>query len=144
MSGHANIKTRELHRENNGQSSAAGPRFGGPPGAVLFASDGRCAGRLVGTALVKRASAGKHQLRRPPAWAVDVGALRQAQEAGATEVVIRDLDSGMTYRTPIDAFWRRGFSVNRGFGEQQALALSWWQMDDPRAPRQLTLLEAPA
>jgi hypothetical protein len=105
-------------------------------GRILHASDGRVCGRVVGAVFLKTVSAARHMLVKPPAWAIDAGALREAQEAGATEVVIHDLDTAAAYQAPIETVLRHGFALNRGYGQQIALPLALWRKCDAKAERQ--------
>ena len=70
-------------------------------------------------------------LRRPPAWCINMSVLRDAERLGAKTVRIKDLDAdNLTYTVPLAAFWRDGFRLNRSHGEQQGLALDFWQRSD--------------
>ena len=101
--------------------------------------DGRIVGRLVGNVLFKHARR-EHMLRTPPAWAWDTVILEAAENAGArfTEVEC----SGLIYRATLDDFRRYGFPVNRGYGSQRGLPLSFWHVrraGEPPAAVQLDL-----
>lgn len=103
---------------------------------MLFAADGRPGGVLVqrpgGAELVKKTSAKKHQLRKPSAWALDEGVLREAEAGGATVVRVEDRDTGREFVASLSALREHGFPVRRGFGEQRGLELGFWRIEDPR------------
>jgi hypothetical protein len=88
---------------------------------------GRKVGEVRGEVFHKRVRSSEHQLRKPPAWACDVAALREAERAGARVVELFDEDTGETVRAPLAAFWQHGFTFDRGCGRQQGLVLSHWQ-----------------
>ena len=76
--------------------------------------------------LEKVVDAGKHMLKYPcEAWGVDVGALLEALQRGVQRVVIYDRRVG-TWWARLDDFDEHGVRLNRGWGVQMALALSWW------------------
>lgn len=71
----------------------------------------------------------KHFLTTPPAIAFDRSTLRDAERAGASSIHITNSDTGASYTAAIDAVWRHGFDVRRGFGDQIALALAYWSIN---------------
>lgn len=102
-------------------------------------ADGRIVGELRGDVLTKHARR-EHMLQRPPAWAWDTVILEAAENAGArfTEVEC----GGLIYRATLDDFKRYGFPVNRGYGAQRGLPLSFWhtrRVGEPPAAVQLDL-----
>jgi len=68
-------------------------------------------------------------LRTPPAIANDIQALHDAERAGAVYCVFTNADTGITYRAPIAKIWDMGFTFNRGYGDQIALALPLWTQE---------------
>jgi hypothetical protein len=76
----------------------------------------------------KTAQASRHMLRRPPAWALDIASLDEAEALGAARVRIRDTESGRLYLAPISLIRHDGFRLNRGHGQQLALGLEFWQV----------------
>ncbi len=111
---------------------------------------GKVVGHVSGRTFRKTVHASKHQLRRPPAWALDLDSLRQAEVAGAVFVQLRDLDSGAVWKAAIPAIRKCGQEFDRGFGRQIYLALNHWTttapatgpigpVPTPDAPRQLAL-----
>lgn len=104
-------------------------------------------GRVVGTVrmvsgrrtFLKTVRPERHQLRHPPAWASDVGALKRAEAAGATAVVLRERGSRRRWWAPLAAFGQFGFAVVRGAGVQVGLTLEHWQLEDPHKSEQVSL-----
>ncbi len=84
-------------------------------------------GRIEGEEFVKPLRSSIHFLRKPPAIAFDVQSLHQAKAMGANSVKIRDLDTELVYRAPIELIFSKGFQFNRGYGEQIALTLEHWR-----------------
>ena len=99
---------------------------------------GRVVGRIEGGWLVKRGlDPGRHQLRKPPAWATDAAHLRLPVKG--LKLICVD---GSVWLGTWGAFERHGFRVNRGYGEQVALPLKWWivrRRRGKKAARQLRL-----
>jgi hypothetical protein len=87
-------------------------------------------GRVVGTVsdgvLRKRVKGRRHQLQRPPAWALDVTSIEEAASKGARAIRIEDTESGREYSANLDLFRQRAFRFNRGYGDQLALPLEYW------------------
>ena len=77
----------------------------------------------------------KHFLTRPPGIAFDRSTLRDAERAGASSIYITNSDTGDTFTATIGDVWRWGYSVNRGYGDQIALALIRWSINgQPAVP----------
>lgn len=86
--------------------------------------------------LKKDAIASRHFLRVPPAIAVDAEIFREAVEQGAEFVQVFEKESELYYTTSVEQFLKRGFKVNRGYGEQIALLLrEWHRSETPEIPR---------
>lgn len=90
----------------------------------VFRSDGRPVGEIVGDVLRKNAHR-RHMLQRPAAWGWDVDILDAAEWFGARFTEIEC--DGRVWRASLADFRRHGVRVNRGYGEQVALPLSFWQ-----------------
>ena len=84
-------------------------------------------GRIEGDTWHKTAKGSLHRLRRPPAWAVDLADLEAAEALGVRLVAIYDQEAERDYWASIGIIRRRGFVLNRNFGEQVALPLAWWR-----------------
>ncbi len=91
-------------------------------------------GRIVGEVtrdgvFAKTVSRARHLLRTGPAWGWDIGALQEAQERGATAVLVKDKDTGSTYTAPLSVVWEKGFARDLGAGPQQFLRLAYFTID---------------
>ncbi len=100
---------------------------------------GRKVGEVRGATFYKTISAAKHFLRQPPAIAFDISTLADAERAGARIVQVTDRDTGNIYRAAIHTIRRKGIYINRGFGEQIALALKEWSVNGAPQVEQLAL-----
>jgi hypothetical protein len=98
---------------------------------TFFNASGQPVAILSGRTLRKRVRGSIHQLRQPPAWAVDAEILEAAKRDGATQVEVVDVESHKTHRAPLDAFFVHGFRFNRGHGDQIGLALCHWRVETP-------------
>lgn len=96
-------------------------------------------GKVLNGVFTKRVRGSRHFLRKPPAIALDIDTLEQALRLGATMVEIYDLESGMFYRAKIDLIFEKGFKFNRGYGDQIALCLSRWEIEQTNQGEQGTL-----
>jgi len=105
-----------------------------------YSVKGQVVASLEGRTLRKRVRGSLHQLRRPPAWCVDVAIFVQARKDGATQVEVLDVETRRIYRAAVDAFDRFGFRFNRGHGDQVGLALCYWQVET-QDTRQMLLFE---
>lgn len=104
----------------------------------------RVVGHVEGAVFRKVVRGSVHMLRRPPAWALDLQSLLDAEAAGATSVEVHDTETGRTYRASVETIRRHGFTFDRGHGRQIGLALDRWTLT--RSPAevaavQLSLLE---
>ncbi len=89
----------------------------------------------------KNLIASKHFLRVPRAIAFDVSSLTDAERVGARFVQVTDIETSRVYRASIATIRAKGFRVNRGFGEQVALAMEFWNRDAEPLATQLNFLE---
>jgi hypothetical protein len=87
--------------------------------------NGRVIGAVRGEAFCKTIH-NNHILRKPPALASDIEALREAERLGAVYCVFTNADTGVTYTAAIAKVWQMGFVFNYGYGEQIALPLNLW------------------
>lgn len=109
-------------------------------------------GRIIGACWVKTVRASVHMLKLPrPAWAVDLSDLQAAEQAGATELELREQERGVIYRVTLETLKTKGQVLDRGFGRQVFLPLGCWCVSGgggevaPAAKvemRQLSLFEA--
>jgi len=68
-------------------------------------------------------------LHSPPAACKDKPVLQKAESLGAEHAIVWDADTGTSYAAPIAYFWRYGFPVRRGHGDQVGLALDYWSIN---------------
>lgn len=102
----------------------------------LLTCDGRHSGCVLdGFRLVRRVRGSKHLLRKPPAWSFERNILEQAHEHGVKVVEVHDLESNTTYTAPLALLWQRGIRLERGHGEQIALPLNLWHVENPAQGR---------
>ena len=87
--------------------------------------------------LVKVVQGSRHMLRSPKGWAIDAHALATARAAGAVGVFVEDQDTGAVYLADWAALDAHGYRFNRGYGDQVALQLKFWQLEG--APQQAAL-----
>jgi hypothetical protein len=73
----------------------------------------------------------RHFLRRPAAITNDLEALAEAERLGADRVRIVDSETGTEYTAIIAVIRDYGFIVDRGYGQQIALLLSYWVKTAP-------------
>jgi len=83
-------------------------------------------GMVKGDTFQKSIRGSVHFLRKPPAIAFDVSTINQATEAGAVRVKVIDKESGTVYQATLEHIKEKGFTLNRGYGEQIALILEGW------------------
>ena len=110
----------------------------------LRAANGKVAAWVTGDALCKQIDGSKHILRKPHGIAFDRDILHGAEAAGAVRVWIRDRETGDVYRAELAAFWRYGVKLNRGFGDQVVLPMTFWCVQRAGEPVQLSLLRGGA
>jgi hypothetical protein len=63
------------------------------------------------------------------AWGFDRSVLQDAAKLGATLAQVYDRATGLTYRAAFETIYKHGFRVNRGHGDQIALALDHWSIN---------------
>jgi hypothetical protein len=102
-------------------------------------STGRVVGQVIDGTLVKTVDSRRHQLKKPPAWACDISVLKQAENLGATKIILQDIHSEINWNANLSAFWGKGsFRLNRGYGEQRCLPLPLWTKSGKNIPEQLS------
>lgn len=112
----------------------------GGPTTPIFAA-GKRVGHVSAGVFRKDVRGSVHRLRKPPAWALDVQSLADAEGAGAVRVSLQDVDTGLYHEAEISHIRRHGFVFDRGHGRQIALPLDKWQIRRPgeTQARQLSL-----
>lgn len=93
---------------------------------------GKTVGVIENRVFVKRVDGRKHFLHKPPAIALDLNSIRQAQQFGAVEARIIDTASGIEYVAALQFIKEKGFYLERGHGEQVALPMKYWAKHDTR------------
>lgn len=91
-------------------------------------------GSVVGKLFIKRVVGSKHFLRSPRAIAFDTQSLNNAKQAGATELMVIDKETGIAYVSSMEHFYQNGFYLERGFGKQMALSIDKWSTMNPQQP----------
>jgi hypothetical protein len=80
----------------------------------------------VGDTFVKQCHE-SHRLRKPPAWALNVSTLTEAERYGAKYIRIEEIESHLTFVAAINTIWERGRRFDRGYGLQIFLPIADWQ-----------------
>ena len=75
----------------------------------------------------------RHQLQRPPAWAMDRHHLALLRSYSGAEVWLYQVTGEVAMASLAD-FDAHGFSVQRGYGDQVALELKYWREPDGPVP----------
>jgi len=68
----------------------------------------------------------KHQLREPPAWAIDADAFDEWVKPNAREIIVTDTEAKIRYKVLTETFDRLKQEMDRGFGRQYFLVLAHW------------------
>ena len=98
----------------------------------LYNKKGQLTGLVVDGRLVKQGlDPAKHQLRYPPAWAIDSDHIDKLVELSAWGVELTTV-SGEVWLAPVSEFLLNGVKISRGEGEQIALPLAYWKVIDER------------
>ena len=92
----------------------------------------RYVGEVKNDNFEKKIQFSKHSLHKPPALALSVESLQQAEQFGAREIYITDIESGRVYSCTIDHFKSHAFPIQRGgFEPQLALILEQFDVSSP-------------
>lgn len=97
----------------------------------ISGKDGRTIGKLTTDDRVfhKRVRGSKHMLREPIGWSIDSDVIYILEKLGCSEIEIFDVESGITYTVDFTEFLAIAIPINRGYGEQLALPLTYWQYE---------------
>ena len=96
---------------------------------MLLRNDrGDTVGILKKGTLTKKVYSSVHKLRFIDGYGIDVFGLNLAVLNGATEIVIKEVDTGKVLRSDITHFKEKAIEVDFGYGEQLALAGSYWEL----------------
>ena len=93
--------------------------------------EGRKLGEVRGKFYYRQIYGSRHFLRQPLAIAYLIESLKQAGEMGARVAVVTDRETGVTYRATFETIRAHGVRVSRGYGEQIALPLEFWERLQP-------------
>lgn len=85
-------------------------------------AQGKLVGRVEGNTFFKTIRK-KHLLKVPPAIAIDVDSLEQAERAGATRVEINIRETSEVFEATIAHIKKLGWEFDRGWGKQIGLSL---------------------
>lgn len=82
--------------------------------------------------IFKKTAKDANFLQRPPALALSIGSLEQAEREGAHKVEITHARTGKVYSASIDLIWQHGTKTQRGGYEPQIyLPLEFWEIYSP-------------
>jgi len=104
----------------------------------LVKLNGKCIGELKDGVFYKTVVGHRHQLRHPPAWAIQADVFDKLIKPNATKIVIKDKESGIEYHCSVESFCRLRGELDRGFGRQYFLTLNHWERHG-NGHRQLSL-----
>ncbi len=109
---------------------------------IPIKAQGRIIGHVRDHTFIKRVIGSKHQLRKPPAWCISKAAFCEHIWPNTNNIIIEDLESGLTYQTSTEVFAEHCFEMQRGnFEPQLALTLNYWRRQS-NGHRHLGLWEA--
>jgi len=91
-------------------------------------AQGKVIGYLRDHTFTKSVIGSKHQLRCPPAWAIDAEAFDREIKCNATKIVVIDKETGKEYYCPVERFDKLKGELDRGFGRQYYLTLPHWEV----------------
>lgn len=87
---------------------------------------GKTIGFLDNGYFLKPVVGSKHQLREPPAWAIDADAFDEWVKPNAREIIVTDTEAKIRYRVSVETFDKLKVELDRGFGRQYFLTLNYW------------------
>lgn len=95
--------------------------------------DGKVIGEIEGKTFFKNVVRANHQLRQPPAWAIDAGVINKLILLKVQEIVLVVRDEGnQRYTSSLSNFTRHCITLDRKHGKQYALTLNRWTKEDNR------------
>jgi len=86
----------------------------------------RTIGFIENGCFLKPVVGSKHQLREPPAWAIDAEAFEEWVKPNAREIIVTDTEAKLRYRVSVETFDQLKQEMDRGFGRQYFLTLNYW------------------
>jgi hypothetical protein len=137
------LNNKEPRRPGRGNMKAATGNCNSQPDCIEIFSGRQVIGEVNnGDTFQKRLESSRHFLRRPPAIALSLDSLAQAEKAGALFVKIIDLDTDRVFWTTITNMREIGFLIQRGgFESQLALRLKEWSSKKPALEKQFALFQ---
>lgn len=88
----------------------------------------RVIGYFEGNRFIKSVVGSRHKLKFPPAYCLSAEVFEQIK-ADISEIIVRDRESGLIYRSSVDNFTEHCFEIQRGsFERQLALTLNHWEV----------------
>jgi hypothetical protein len=105
---------------------------------TLVKVNGKTIGWLENRIFHKHVLGSKHKLKFPAAWSIDAEAFDNEVKHKASQIEVLDKETGHRYTTSAECFDRFKIELNRGFGRQYALTLTYWKVEDYEH-RQLSL-----
>jgi len=92
-------------------------------------AQGKIIGYLQDHTFIKRVQGSKHMLRKPPAWCISKQAFCEEILPNTEEIIIKDMESELSYECPTQVFAEHAFEIQRGnFEPQLALTLNHWEV----------------
>jgi hypothetical protein len=88
---------------------------------------GKVIGIIEGNTFTKSVRGSKHQLKHPPAWAIDADIFERDIKPSCTQIQIIDKETGKKYQVAVSIFDRHKGNINRGHGKQYYLPLPYWE-----------------
>lgn len=80
--------------------------------------------------LFKKAQKSKHFLESPEAIAIDKDIFKKSVKTGhIIGVKVYEIEHGITYTASLENFITNSILIDRGFGEQYALPLEYWEKE---------------
>lgn len=105
--------------------------------SVRVVHNGRMVGVIEGNTFTKSVERRIHFFRKLQGYAIDKAVISRLPQKGVRFVVVKEKDTGDTYRVPLAEYLEHGIPLNHGFGEQIVLPLSYFERQESR---QLSLL----
>lgn len=102
---------------------------------IIRSIDGKIIGDLENGVFTKSVAGSKHQLRTPPAWAVDKSAYERYLRGACQTMIVNDTETGLRYEVSFAMFEARKGLLNRGFGQQYFLPLHYWHIITKEQPK---------
>jgi hypothetical protein len=88
---------------------------------------GKVIGVIEGNTFSKSVRGSKHQLKHPPAWAIDAVVFDNEIKPNCARILITDKGTNTRYQVSVSNFDRHKVGIERGFGKQYYLPLPYWE-----------------